>query len=121
MFEAKAGLRKAAIRFDPSRGAPLFPLASMYIKKQLNSLREQQSRPITAPVGGHEKLLKLKRIERELTKELGRPPTVEVVAAKVNNALASVFLCRYKMVVHLNIFLPRIMGLFPVALGPTKV
>eukprot|EP00884_Botryococcus_braunii_P011997 jgi/Botrbrau1/20799/Bobra.0156s0028.1 len=87
IFEAKAGLRSAVIRFDPSRKAPLFPLASLYIKKHLYALVEQQSKPIVAPKGGHEKLMKLNRIQKELEAQLGRPPTVELVAARAGITL----------------------------------
>lgn len=88
IFEAKAGLRSAVIRFDPSRKAPLFPLASLYIKKHLYALVEQQSKPISAPKGGHEKLMKLNRIQKELEAQLGRPPTVELIAARAGITLS---------------------------------
>lgn len=105
IFEAKVGLRDAIIRFDPSRGAPLFPLASMYIKKRLYGLVEKQSKPIAAPKGGQLKLMKLKRVQKELWAELGRPPTLELVAAKVLPPLSALPLPLVRVHVLRRVFL----------------
>jgi RNA polymerase primary sigma factor len=88
--EGNLGLMRAADKFDYHRGYKFSTYAVWWIRQAVTRAIADQSRTIRIPVHMNESLNKYLRISRELEKELGRTPSNEEIAARMETAAEKV-------------------------------
>ncbi len=74
--EGNIGLMKAVERYCPDRGAKFSTYGAFWIRQAIRKALTNQSRTVRLPSHVMEKLIKLRKIECELTHELGHEPSL---------------------------------------------
>ncbi len=85
--EGNLGLIRAAEKFDYKRGFKFSTYATWWIQQSITRGIADKSRTIRLPVHMIETIGKLKKVTRELDEELGRPPTKEELATRMEISL----------------------------------
>ena len=79
--EGSIGLMRAVDKFDYRRDFKFSTYATWWIRQGITRAIANQGRTIRIPVHMHERINKLRRVERSLLQELGRRPTPEEIGA----------------------------------------
>jgi len=88
--EGNIGLITAIEKFDYRRGYKFSTYGTWWIRQAIQRAISDQGRTIRVPVHMVETINKLTRVGRYLVQELGREPTVEDIAAKMEMPVESV-------------------------------
>jgi RNA polymerase primary sigma factor len=79
--EGMFGLIRAAEKFDWRRGFRFSTYATLWIRQAIGRALDERGRTIRLPINIAQRERKIGNAERELSTRLGRPPTVEEIAA----------------------------------------
>ena len=82
--EGNIGLMKAVDKFEYQRGYKFSTYATWWIRQAITRAIADQARTIRIPVHMIETINKLARTERYLVQDLGRPPTPDEIAEKMD-------------------------------------
>jgi RNA polymerase primary sigma factor len=88
--EGNIGLMKAVERFDPAKGGKLSTYGAWWIKQSIKRALANQAKTIRLPVHLVDKISKMKRIGMQMSEQLGREPTDQELADRLDMPRAKV-------------------------------
>jgi len=88
--EGNLGLIKAAHRFDEKRGYKFISYAVWWIRQAMLQALAEHSRIVRLPLNRAGTLYRIGKTSRQLDQELGRKPTAQEIASKLNLSVTEV-------------------------------
>jgi RNA polymerase primary sigma factor len=88
--EGNLGLIKAAHRFDEERGFKFISYAVWWIRQAMLQSLAEHSRIVRLPLNRAGTLYRIGKVSRQLDQELGRAPSAEEIAARLNISIEEV-------------------------------
>ncbi len=84
------GLLKAVKKFDPNKGVKFISYAVWWIRQTVLQALAEQTRSVRIPLNQNSNLVKLSRMETQLTQTLGRSPSDQEIASEMGEPLETI-------------------------------
>jgi len=86
--EGNTGLMKAVEKYEYKRGYKFSTYATWWIRQAITRAIAEQARTIRIPVHMIETISRLKKTAKQISQDLGRPPTIEELAIEADMSVA---------------------------------